>query len=442
MKVVITDIREVVDRPIGGWGLSRPAIDVRSLEQAVTGILEEVRQDGDVAVRKFSLLFDKTAPDRVELSRSEIDTGADGVDEELKVAIRQAAANIRAFHLQQSPTEAVVETMPGVRCWRRSIAIEKVGLYIPGGTAPLFSTLLMLAIPATIAGCREIILCSPPDAWGGLHPAILYAAKWVGVTRIFRVGGVQAIGAMAFGTATIPRVEKIFGPGNQYVTCAKQLVQRKGVAIDMPAGPSEVAVYADETAHPAFVAADLLSQAEHGGDSQVLLVSTSAVMAERVMDEVGRQVLLLPRAEIARKSLAGSRAFIVRDETQAMALLNEYAPEHLILACREPERLAGEVINAGSVFLGHYSPESVGDYASGTNHVLPTNGYARAYSGISVDSFVKKVTFQQLTREGLAGIGGTVMRMAEAEGLKAHARAVEIRLEDGRERKNFQEEKE
>jgi histidinol dehydrogenase len=428
MKVVITDIRGVVDRPTGGWGLSRPAIDVGSLEQAVGGILAEVRRDGDAAVRKYSLLFDKAAPNPAELVGPEIEAGADGVDEALKTAIRQAAANIRAFHLRQSPAEAVVETMPGVRCWRKPVAIEKVGLYIPGGTAPLFSTLLMLAIPATIAGCREIILCSPPDAGGGLHPAILYAAKRVGVTRIFRVGGVQAIAAMAYGTASIPRVDKIFGPGNQYVTCAKQLVQREGVAIDMPAGPSEVAVYADETANPAYVAADLLSQAEHGGDSQVVLVSTSADMVERVLGEVDRQVALLPRAEIARRALGSSRAFVVRDEAQAMVLLNEYAPEHLILACGEPMRLAGMVVNAGSVFLGHYSPESVGDYASGTNHVLPTNGHARAYSGVSVDSFVKKITFQQLTREGLAAIGATVMRMAEAEGLEAHARAVGIRL--------------
>jgi histidinol dehydrogenase len=289
--------------------------------------------------------------------------------------------------------------------------------------------LLMLAIPATIAGCREIILCSPPDKQGGLHPAILYAAQLVGVTRIHRVGGVQAIAAMAYGTESIPRVHKIFGPGNQYVTCAKQLVQREGVAIDMPAGPSEVAVYADETSHPAFVAADLLSQAEHGADSQVVLVSAVPDVITRVLAAVDSQVALLPRAEIARKALANSRAFIVRDEEQAMDLLNEYAPEHLILSCRQPEQLALAVINAGSVFLGHYSPESVGDYASGTNHVLPTNGHAKAYSGVSVDSFVKKITFQQLTQEGLAGIGATVMRMAEAEGLEAHARAVGIRLE-------------
>jgi histidinol dehydrogenase len=425
----ILDIRPMMDCPPGGWGLSRPVLDMRSLEQTVADILAEVRRDGDAAVRKFSLLFDKAAPEPVELGVGEIRAGAEEVEEELKIAIRQAADNIRAFHRRQLMDEPVVETLPGVRCWRKAVAIERVGLYIPGGSAPLFSTVLMLAIPATIAGCREIVLCSPPDLRGGLHPAILYAANLVGMTKIFRVGGVQAIASMAYGTKSIPRVDKIFGPGNQYVTCAKQLVQREGIAIDMPAGPSEVAVYADETASPAFVAADLLSQAEHGGDSQVVLVSASADMVEQVLVQVERQMALLPRAEIARRALNSSRAFVVRDEIQAMALLNEYAPEHLILACRDPGRLAGEVINAGSVFLGHYSPESVGDYASGTNHVLPTNGHARAHSGVSVDSFVKKITFQQLTREGLVGIGSTVMRMAEAEGLEAHARAVGIRLE-------------
>jgi histidinol dehydrogenase len=432
MKMIVTDISRLVGRPAGGWGLSRPETDVRSLEQAVAGILEEVRRDGDAAVKKFSLRYDQSAPVPAELGAGEIEVGAERVGGVLKAAIGQAADNIRAFHIRQLRDEPVVETSPGVRCWRKAVPVEKVGLYIPGGSAPLFSTLLMLSIPATIAGCREIVLCSPPDSRGGLHPAILFSAKLVGVTRIFRVGGVQAIAAMAYGTETIPRVDKIFGPGNQYVTCAKQLVQREGVAIDMPAGPSEVAVYADETSDPAFVAADLLSQAEHGGDSQVVLVSPSAGMVERVLAEVERQVALLPRAEIAGRALSGSRAFVVRDENQAMALLNDYAPEHLILACREPERLADAVINAGSVFLGHYSPESVGDYASGTNHVLPTNGHARAYSGVSVDSFVKKITFQQLTREGLAGIGASVMRMAEAEGLEAHARAVGIRLEDSR----------
>ena len=413
----ITDIRKVLSRPRKGWGLTRPVIDVRSLEQTVGAILEEVRQDGD-----------KADGFPFELTREQVEAGAASVSEELKAAMRQAAAHIHAFHWSQQHTEAPVETLPGVCCWRKPVAIEKVGLYIPGGTAPLFSTLLMLTIPATIAGCREIILCSPPDRQGGLHPAILYAAQLVGVTRIFQVGGVQAIAAMAYGTESIPRVYKIFGPGNQYVTCAKQLVQREGIAIDMPAGPSEVAVYADETSDAAYVAADLLSQAEHGADSQVVLVSAIPDVITRVLAAVDSQVAQLPRAEIARKALVNSRAFIVRDEEQAMDLLNEYAPEHLILACRQPEQLASAVINAGSVFLGHYSPESVGDYASGTNHVLPTNGHAKAYSGVSVDSFVKKITFQQLTQEGLAGIGTAVMRMAEAEGLEAHARAVEIRL--------------
>jgi histidinol dehydrogenase len=428
----ITDISKVLDRPREGWGLTRPVIDVRSLEQTVRAILEEVRQEGDKAVQKFSLQFDKADAFPFELTRQQIEAGAAGVNEELKAAMRQAAAHICTFHMSQQHAEPSVETMPGVRCWRKPVAIEKVGLYIPGGTAPLFSTLLMLAIPATIAGCREIILCSPPDRQGGLHPAILYAAQLVGVTRIFRVGGVQAIAAMAYGTESIPRVDKIFGPGNQYVTCAKQLVQREGVAIDMPAGPSEVAVYADETCHPAYVAADLLSQAEHGADSQVVLVSVFPDVITRVLAAVDSQVAQLPRAEIARKALVNSRAFIVRNEEQAMDLLNEYAAEHLILACHQPEQLASAVINAGSVFLGHYSPESVGDYASGTNHVLPTNGHAKAYSGVSVDSFVKKITFQQLTPEGLAGIGTTVMRMAQAEGLEAHARAVEVRLGGGR----------
>jgi histidinol dehydrogenase len=404
-KITVHNIGQMTEWP----AIQRPVIETRSLEQTVSAILDDVRRNGDAAVKKYSLQFDKIAPEPTEIR-----VNAATIDEALKTAIDHAAANIRAFHEPQLRAEPIVETLPGVRCWRKSVAIEKVGLYIPGGTAPLFSTLLMLAIPATIAGCREIIVCSPPDKDGNLHPAILYAAKHVGITRIFRVGGVQAIAAMAFGTSAIPKVDKIFGPGNQYVTCAKQLVQREGVAIDMPAGPSEVAVYADETADPAFVAADLLSQAEHGADSQVLLVTRSVELVDRVQAAIDRQLESLPRADLARKALAASRAYIVRDEEQAMALLNEYAPEHLILACREPERLAGKVINAGSVFLGLFSPESVGDYASGANHVLPTNGHARAYSGVSVDSFVKKITFQQLTKEGLAGIGPAVMRMAAA----------------------------
>jgi histidinol dehydrogenase len=320
--------------------------------------------------------------------------------------------------------------MPGVKCWRKAVAIEKVGLYIPGGTAPLFSTILMLGIPARIAGCRDIVLCSPPDTTGQLHPAILYAANLVGITKIFSVGGVQAVAAMAYGTETIPKVYKIFGPGNQYVMCAKQLVQKDGVAIDMPAGPSEVAVFADETANPVFAAADLLSQAEHGADSQVVLVSPSQAVIDRILLEIDKQVERLPRAVIAKRALENSRAFIVKDGREAMDLLNEYAPEHLILSCKNAEELAEQVINAGSVFLGHYSPESVGDYASGTNHTLPTNGYAKAYSGVSTDSFVKKITFQQLSREGISSIGPAVEQMAMAEGLQAHANAVSVRLKE------------
>lgn len=425
----IIDIRNESSAPAAGW-LRRPVLDTRQLEERVAGILAEVRRDGDTAVRRFSLEFDKAAPEVLQLTAAEIAAGAAGLDESLKAAVRRAAENIETFHRLQLRHESPVETMPGVRCWRRSVAIEKVGLYIPGGTAPLFSTLLMLAIPAKIAGCREIVLCSPPDREGRLHPAILFAASLVGVTSIFAVGGVQAIAAMAYGTETVPAVYKIFGPGNQYVTCAKQLVQRDGIAIDMPAGPSEVAVFADEGAYPGFVAADLLSQAEHGADSQVVLVSTSFSMIETVLATVEIQMNALPRADIAHKALRNSRAFVVRDAQQGMDLLNEYAPEHLILACADAEALAERVVNAGSVFLGHYSPESVGDYASGTNHVLPTNGHARAYSGVSLDSFVKKITFQQLSPEGLNGIADTVRRMAEAEGLEAHARAVGIRVEE------------
>jgi histidinol dehydrogenase len=423
-----------ITRPVAGtsidWRmiLARPAIDTRSLELMVTNILREVKEEGDEAVRRFSQMFDKVSPDNLEVSEKEIAEAGSMLAEELKEAIGLAKRHIEVFHGAQAQAPERMETMPGVACWRRSVAIEKVGLYIPGGTAPLFSTLLMLGIPAGIAGCREIILCSPPDRQGRLHPAILYTARLVGVTRIFRAGGVQAIAAMAYGTDTIPRVHKIFGPGNQYVTCAKQLVQKDGIAIDMPAGPSEVAVYADETADPVFVAADLLSQAEHGVDSQVILVSASLKMVEAVLAEVAGQVKTLPRAEIAKQALENSRAILVKDEEQAMELLNEYAPEHLILACSHAAELGERVVSAGSVFLGHFSPESVGDYASGTNHVLPTNGYARAYSGVSLDSFVKKISFQQLTQEGLRNIGYAVELMAQAEGLEAHARAVRVRV--------------
>jgi histidinol dehydrogenase len=423
MKII--DIRNT---PVGPGQLSRPVIDNRSLELSVANILKEVRDSGDEAVKRFSLMFDKVAADKLEVSPAEIEAAASLIGPALKQAIRQAANNIRVFHERQLPVETPVETMQGVTCWRKSVAIEKVGLYIPGGTAPLFSTLLMLGIPAMIAGCKEIILCSPPDTKGNLHPAILFAAQTVGVTRIFKVGGIQAIAAMAYGTDSIPQVYKIFGPGNQYVMCAKQLIQKDGIAIDMPAGPSEVAVYADASANPAFVAADLLSQAEHGPDSQVVLVSPSQLVIDGVLSALERQLEDLPRKETARKALENSRAFLVKDRAEAMALLNEYAPEHLILACENAGELSEQVVNAGSVFLGHFSPESVGDYASGTNHTLPTNGYAKAYSGVSVDSFVKKITFQQLTKEGIRNIGPAVELMAEAEGLQAHANAVRVRL--------------
>lgn len=408
--------------------LARPAIDAMVLEQKVKGILEVVRKDGDIAVKRFTKQFDGIELNDLTVSEAEISEAEKKLPVELKQAIQQAADNIKFFHEKQVASVDLIETMPGVQCWRKSVGIEKVGLYIPGGTAPLFSTLLMLAIPARIAGCREIILCTPPGQDGKVHPAILFSAATVGVTKIFKAGGVQAIAAMAYGTASIPQVYKIFGPGNQYVTCAKQMVQRHGVAIDMPAGPSEVAVYADETANPAFVAADLLSQAEHGADSQVLLVVNNQETAGAVEKEIERQLQALSRKAIAAKALENSKAIVVSNEAEAIDLLNEYAAEHLILSCNNADEVAEKIINAGSVFIGNYSPESVGDYASGTNHTLPTNGYAKAYSGVSVDSFVKKITYQKLTQEGLHNIGRTVEVMAAAEGLDAHKHAVSIRL--------------
>jgi histidinol dehydrogenase len=390
--------------------------------------MEAVKKRGDRAVRKYTSEFDGVKLRKFEVSEREIRDAEKEVDKQLKEAIIQAAKNIRKFHETQQQDIAVVETMPGVVCWRKSIAIDAVGLYIPGGTAPLFSTILMLGIPAAIAGCREVILCSPPDAAGKLHPAILFAAKLVGVKKIFKAGGVQAIAAMAFGTDTIPKVDKIFGPGNQYVTAAKQLAQQEGVAIDMPAGPSEVCVLADASANPVFVAADLLSQAEHGKDSQVLLVSDDPKTISRTLEEVKLQVELLARREFAAAALENSKAILVDDLREGMAIVNAYAPEHLIIACADDEKLSGMVTSAGSVFLGHYTPESAGDYASGTNHTLPTNGHANAYSGVSLDSFVKKVTFQKISKEGLQNLGGTIITMADAEGLQAHADAVRVRL--------------
>lgn len=407
--------------------LQRPAIDNSSLQEKVKAVMKEVKRNGDAAVKQFTQQFDGAVLDDFAVSEQEISEAASLLSDVLKLAIQQAAANITLFHTRQTAAVEVVETMPGVQCWRKSIGIEKVGLYIPGGTAPLFSTILMLAIPAKIAGCKQVVLCSPPGKDGKLHPAILYAASITGITSVYKIGGVQAIAAMAYGTATVPQVYKIFGPGNQYVTCAKQLVQQEGIAIDMPAGPSEVCVLADDTANAAFVAADLLSQAEHGADSQVLLVTTSATLIEQVQDELTKQLAQLSRKELAAKALENSTAILVQDLAEAIALVNEYAAEHLIISCKDADELAEQIVNAGSVFLGNYSPESVGDYASGTNHTLPTNGFAKAYSGVSVDSFVKKVTYQKLSQQGLNNIASTVVLMAEAEGLDAHANAVRVR---------------
>ncbi|TND09166.1 MAG: histidinol dehydrogenase [Bacteroidetes bacterium] len=407
--------------------LRRPVNDPEALESLVWPIMQDVKARGDEALALYSKKFDGTLPqvfsaaDQAEMIKE--------IPAALREAIDTAARNIRVFHEAQREKVTVIETTPGVRCYRKSVAIERVGLYIPGGTAPLFSTVLMLGIPAQLAGCKEIVLCTPPAAGGTIHPAIAYAAQVCGINRIFGLGGVQAIAAMAYGTKTIPQVYKIFGPGNQYVTAAKQLLMKEGIAIDMPAGPSELAVYADETAVPAFVAADLLSQAEHGADSQTILVSASEKVLKAVIGELDRQLELLPRKDIAGKALENSRAILVKDETTAMDLLNAYAPEHLILACGNAAALAEKVVNAGSVFLGNWSPESAGDYASGTNHTLPTSGFARAFSGVSLDSFVKKITFQEISQEGLKNIGNAVEIMADAEGLQAHRNAVTIRLQ-------------
>jgi histidinol dehydrogenase len=408
--------------------LARPKLEQRGLEKSVRKIMDAVKKRGDPAVRKYTTEFDGVKLRKLEVTDKEIRQAEKEVGKQLKEAILQAAKNIKKFHEAQQQDIQVIETMPGVECWRKSIAIDAVGLYIPGGTAPLFSTILMLGIPATLAGCKQIILCSPPDKMGKLHPAILFAAKLVGVNKIYKAGGVQAIAAMAYGTDSIPKVDKIFGPGNQYVTAAKLFAQQDGMAIDMPAGPSEVCVIADATADPAYVAADLLSQAEHGKDSQVLLISDDPKLISRTLEEVTLQVGLLSRRDLAAAALENSKAILVHDLNEGMAIVNAYAPEHLIIACAEDEKLAAMVRSAGSVFLGHYSPESAGDYASGTNHTLPTNGHANAYSGVSLDSFVKKVTFQKISKEGLVNLGGTIITLADEEGLQAHAEAVRLRL--------------
>ncbi len=408
--------------------LTRPSIDLNSLEKSVKKILEEVKDQGDDAVKRYTEKFDGIYPEVLEVSEDEFLKAEMEVDDELKDAIALAAQNIKLFHEAQLRDDMHITTSPGVECWQKAVPIEKVGLYIPGGTAPLFSTVLMLAIPATIAGCKEIVLCTPPRSDGTVHPAILYCARITGVTKVIKAGGIQAIGAMTFGTKSIPNVYKIFGPGNQYVTAAKQIVTRYGVAIDMPAGPSEVAVMADDTAEPAFVAADLLSQAEHGNDSQVILISNNDPLVHNVMEEIERQMSKLPRSHYVKSSLENSKIIILNDYTDMIKLVNEYAPEHLILSVRNADEIAGMIINAGSVFLGNYTPESAGDYASGTNHTLPTHGYAKVFGGVSTDSFLKKITFQKITRAGLDNIGPVIMKMAEAEELAAHKNAVSVRL--------------
>lgn len=408
--------------------LRRPTLNTATLRETVLEVLERVRTEGDKAVIEYEEKFDHVHLDSLTVSEEEFAEAEKAVSIELKAAIMLAFNNIKKFHEAQKFESKPVNTLPGVTCWQKAVAIEKVGLYVPGGTAPLFSTVLMLATPAQIARCKEIVLCTPPNREGKIHPAILYAAKIAGVSRVFKAGGVQAIGAMAYGTSSVPKVYKIFGPGNQYVMAAKQEVSLHDVAIDMPAGPSEVAVLADETANPVFVASDLLSQAEHGVDSQSMLITTSATLIRAVTEEVERQLEELPRKEIAARSLEHSKLILIDNMELAVEMMNRYAPEHLIIETKNYHELAEKIVNAGSVFLGAYSPESAGDYASGTNHTLPTNGYAKAYSGVSLDSFIRKITFQEITKEGIATIGPAIEVMAANEYLDAHKNAVSVRL--------------
>jgi len=408
--------------------LKRPTQTVADIEEVVNSIFREVQSDGDTVIKKYTAQFDKIDLDSPIVSSSEIEKANNSVSDALKQAINLAKSNIEKFHAAQKTTKVEVETMPGVECWQEKRPIQKVGLYIPGGTAPLFSTILMLAIPAKLAGCKEIVLCSPPDKKGEVNPAILYTAQLCGVTQIFKVGGIQAIAGMTFGTESIPKVYKIFGPGNQYVTVAKQLATKYGVAIDMPAGPSELLVVADDSAKAAFVASDLLSQAEHGVDSQVILVSTSEKLIDAVEEEIESQLQQLPRAEIASKSIVNSKLILVKNDQEALDLINEYGPEHFIVCVENEDYYLENIQNAGSVFIGNYTPESAGDYASGTNHTLPTNGYAKQYSGVNLDSFMKSITFQKISEKGIQGIGSAIELMAEAEGLQAHKNAVTLRL--------------
>lgn len=407
--------------------LTRPTFDDSALNKTVQDVLDDIKARGDQAVLEYGERFDKIKLSNLAVTSDEINQAESLVSKELKRAIRTAKANIETFHRSQKIETKKIETTQGVACWQKAVGIEKVGLYIPGGTAPLFSTVLMLAVPAKIAGCKEIVLCTPPNIEGKINPAILFAAKEAGVSKIYKAGGIQAIGAMAYGTETVPKVYKIFGPGNQYVMKAKQLASIKDVTIDMPAGPSEVLVLADKSAEPAFVAADLLSQAEHGADSQVILVTTDEALLSKVEAEVNKQLAVLPRKELAEKALSHSKLILVKNETEAIALSNQYAPEHLIIQTENYMQVAEQIVNAGSVFLGKYTPESAGDYASGTNHTLPTNGYATAYSGVNLDSFVKKITFQEITQEGINNLGETIEIMAENELLFAHKNAVTLR---------------
>ena len=410
--------------------LKRPTQTVKEIETTVNQVFEDVQKNGDTAIKKYTKKFDKVAVTSLQVTQEEISIAVEAVSSELKQAIQQAAANIEKFHRAQKTKKVYQETTPGVVCWQEKRPIEKVGLYIPGGTAPLLSTVLMLAIPAKIAGCQEIILCSPPNFEGKIANEILYTANLCGVTNIFRVGGIQAISGLTFGTETIPKVYKIFGPGNQFVTVAKQLATKYGVAIDMPAGPSELLVMADDSANASFVASDLLSQAEHGADSQVILVSTSEKLIEDVSKEVEKQLKELPRIEIATKAIQNSKSILVKDFKQALALINEYAPEHFIVCTNNNDFFIDGIINAGSVFIGNYTPESAGDYASGTNHTLPTNGYSKSYSGVNLDSFTKSITFQEISKKGIQNIGKSIELMALAEGLQAHKNAVSIRLKE------------
>lgn len=423
-------MKKVIDPKKADWQelLKRPDVNVEDVERTVEQIFSEVKSRGDEAVSKYTQLFDGVAPQDLEVSAVEVQAASAVISEELKQAIRMAKANIEKFHSAQKTEKVSVETLPGVECWQEKRPVQKVGLYIPGGTAPLFSTILMLAVPAKIAGCEEIILCTPPDKKGAINPVILYTAQLCGITQIFKVGGIQAIAAMTFGTEKLPKVYKIFGPGNRFVTVAKQMATKYNVAIDMPAGPSELLVVADDSANAAFVASDLLSQAEHGADSQVILVSLSKALLDAVEKEVENQLKVLPREEMARTAIENSRLIYVSAKETALELINEYAPEHFIVCTGEPEFFTNGILNAGSVFIGNNTPESAGDYASGTNHTLPTNGYAKQYSGVNLDSFLKTISFQKISEAGIQKIGPAIELMAEAEGLQAHKNAVSLRL--------------